>query len=108
MNSARVKILLILLMSATFLTPDLIAQGNKGGAKQVSKQWRAGETFHLKGYDVTLSEPVLVAESKTRHLSMPVISLLANGDLVVVMTSHPDMVVYPNRGVASVFRPTAG
>ncbi len=88
-------------MAATCVTPGLFGQEDKGDRKQGPKQWVAGETFHLKGYDVTLSKPVLVAESKTRHMSMPVVTLLANGDLVVVMTNHPDVLVYPNRGVAS-------
>lgn len=95
------KMCFLISLAATCLTPDLVAQENKSGRKQVSKQWTAGETFHWKGYDVTLSTPVLVAESKTRHLSIPTITSLANGDLVVVMSNHADVAVYPNTGVAS-------
>ncbi len=60
-----------------------------------------GETFPLKGYDVTLSAPVLVAESKTGYLCMPTVTELANGDLVVVMMNQTDEPHYPNTGVAS-------
>jgi len=94
-------ICLIIPMTTACGPSGLVAQEAKGGRKQVPNRWIAGETFRLKGYDVTLSAPVLVAQSKTRHLSMPVVTLLANGDLVVVMTDHPDVLVYPNRGVAS-------
>ncbi len=55
----------------------------------------------MKGYNVTLSAPVLVAQSKTRYMSIPTIASLANGDLVVVMSNQPDVPVYPGRGLAS-------
>jgi len=101
MTTPFLKIFLMISLAATVLPPALAAQEIKSDRKPVSKQWAVGETFHLKGYDVTLSAPVLVAESKTRHLSIPTITSLANGDLVVVMSNHADVIVYPNTGVAS-------
>jgi hypothetical protein len=88
-------------LSGTCFAPVLAGQENTGDPERAPKRWTTGETFHLKGYDVTLSAPVLVAESKTRHMSIPTIALLANDDLVVVMSNQPDVPVYPGRGLAS-------
>ena len=64
------------------------------------KEWKAGETLHLKGYEVSLSAPVLVAETKD-YFCMPTITLLANGDLVVSMCAHKDVAYYPDPGAHS-------
>lgn len=81
-------------------TPGLLAQERKTEGKSAPKKWTDGETFPLKGYDVTLSAPVLVAENKT-YLSMPTVTKLANGDLVVTMVNHKDVSTYPETAVAS-------
>lgn len=67
------------------------------------KGWTTGQTIHLKGYDVSLSVPVSVAQSKD-YLCMPTIALLADGDLVVSMCTHKDVAYYPNPGSHSFSR----
>jgi hypothetical protein len=67
------------------------------------KEWITGQTVHLNGYDVFLSVPVLVAQSK-EYLCMPTMALLANGDLVISMCAHKDVPYYPNPGAHSFSR----
>lgn len=91
----------LIFLATTCLGRHLAAAEDKEGAKPTPKQWVAGETFHLNGYDVTFSKPVLVTESKTLRRSIPSLTKLAGGDLLIVMSNMPDVPAYPLTGVAS-------
>jgi hypothetical protein len=81
------------LSSAGFIARFAVAQ--EGGGTNLQKTWAPGKTFHLKGYNVSLSVPRLIAESKD-YLAIPKIARLADGVLVVSMCAHEDAFKYPS------------
>ncbi|MGH7137295.1 MAG: sialidase family protein, partial [Pirellulales bacterium] len=85
------------------IASKLAAQEDKDeDPKPAPTRWTDGDTLHLKGYDITLSAPVLVAEGdKTDILCMPTVTKLASGDLLVVMMNQTDVPHYPVTGVTS-------
>jgi len=52
--------------------------------------WPEGKTVSLKDFDVSLSQPVLVARSKG-YLWFPSLARLANGDLRAMMSNYADI-----------------
>ena len=101
MKTTLMKTGLMSSLVSIWLAPVLAAQEAARGPERTPRRWTAGETFHVKGCDVTLSRPVIVTESRTEHRSIPTITALANGDLVVIMSNHPDTPAYPGPGLAS-------
>jgi len=56
---------------------------------QAAAGWVDAKTIRLRGLDVTLSEPVLVGQSKG-YFWFPTMASLSSGDLVAGMSTEPD------------------
>ncbi len=81
-------------MKITFVLPAImtclaLASGSLTAADEAPPKWEPGQDHTIEGLRVSLSQPVLVARSKS-YLWFPTLARLSNGDLMACMSNLRD------------------
>ena len=83
-------------VTGRFAMDELVIEGSQ---PETSAGWKDGKRYEIEGLRVSLSQPVVVARSKS-FLWFPTLARFSNGDLMATISNYPDTQVRPDDSTA--------